>query len=185
MIDEMPTARQVREVAMRYYELHPEELNRTRRNLRTKAAAPYFVVSERYQHAQDAREMISVNPGTGGVFHNYEDRFSSNREATNGILHWNIPLGVMSDSEFQSYQLSLIQRQIIYTVNTWFYSRQMLMIELLIDPPRDPRALTSLRLRVDGFTALLDIYTGGWFSRQLPEVPPELRIDSPGDEDRR
>lgn len=177
LLDQEPRATEVRDRALRYYELHPDELTDLRQSLRTKAGAPYFVVSERYQNNSLDRT-IAVDSNAGVRLHSTDDDVGIHRSATTGVLSWNLPTAVMTDSEFQSYQLAQVQRLIINTVNSWYYSRRMLLLELLVEPPTSARALTSLRLRIEGFTALLDVYTGGWFSQQLPELPPALRPDS-------
>jgi hypothetical protein len=165
--------------AMRYFELHPEDLAHLGGRLRSKAGAPYLVVAERLQRNSVERDLAVFAPDRV-VRRRVADRVDVWRSSTTGILSWDTPAAVMSDAELQTYQLALVQRQVIATVNVWLYSRRILLLELLVDPPRDPRALSSLRIRVEGFTALLDTYTGGWYGRQLPEIPAQLRPNPPG-----
>ncbi len=179
MLDREPSSSSVIQEAMRYFELHPEDILRFQRTLRSKAGAPYFVVSERYQNNSIERDFLNQTPDRVQILQ-FQDRFQAQRSSTTGILSWDTPIGVMAEAEFQTYQLALVQRTIISAVNGWIYSRRILMIELLVDPPRDPRALTSLRVRVNGFTALLNLYTGGWYEDQLPEIPEALRTALPG-----
>ena len=178
MIAREPRSSEVIEHAMRYFELHSDDIDRYRHVLRSKAGVPYFVVSQRYQNNGDDRA-LDIMTRERVPLRSISDQFRGQRLSTVGILAWDMPVTVMTDAEFQTYQLALVQRRIISTVNAWLYSRRMLMIELLVDPPRDPRAYTSLRLRFEGFTALIDLYTGGWYHRQLPEIPEALRTPPP------
>jgi hypothetical protein len=51
-------------------------------------------------------------------------------------------------------------------VTRTYYLRRQLLLRLLLRPPEDPLAYAALEMRVDEFTAILDVLTDGWYSSE-------------------
>jgi hypothetical protein len=160
-----PSYRDTAEAAMRHLRLHPEAIEHVRSRLRSKAGAPLLIVSGFYQHAESARA-IHIGPGT---FRDTDDDWQGDWPRATALLSFNLPDGVFTPAELQTYALADLQLQLLTSVNMWYFYRRHYGLRLMVDPPEDPRARTSLELRIRGFSALLDVATGGWFSGQLPE----------------
>lgn len=160
-----PTWSETVEAATRYLRVHPEAIEQVRDRLRSKAGAPVLLFSGYYQHAEGSRE-LRISPGPA---RDLQDRVSSDHPRTAVLMGFNLPDSIFTPAELQSYTLTEIQMGLIRSMNMWYFYRHHFGLRLMVDPPVDPRARSALEIRIRGFTALLDVATGGWFSRQLPE----------------
>jgi hypothetical protein len=79
---------------------------------------------------------------------------------------WDLRELVFNASEVQVYGLIGVQRDIMLESIRTYYLRRQLMLRMLLRPPEDPLALAALEMRIDEFTAVLDVLTGGWFSEE-------------------
>jgi hypothetical protein len=159
-----PAVEEVREAALRFFSVGSDALGRVRRGARSRAGAPVVILSTRYDGVRSNRRIQDTTTVT-----NARDRFDSDGATGLATLSWNFPEGVFSPAELQVYPLDEMQRIVLRNINNWYYLRRQLLLALIVDPPEDDRALHALRIRVRGFTALLNAYTGGWFGEHLPE----------------
>jgi len=180
ILDTEPELRDVRAAALRFFSLHDDAVQRLRTRLRAKASTPVLVTSSWYQRLHADNRMVSVAP-TGGQFANTSDDYALHRGRSVVGLGWDLPSAVFTPSQIQAYVMEELQRSVYRTINRAYFVRRQLMLTLLMDPPTDERALIALRLRISGFTTILDTYTGGWFSEQLPEQT--ARISAPTHEE--
>jgi hypothetical protein len=51
-------------------------------------------------------------------------------------------------------------------VTRTYYLRKQLILRRVYEAPTDEMALAALDMRIDEFTAILDMLTGGWFTRE-------------------
>ena len=72
---------------------------------------------------------------------------------------------MFNPAEVQVYGLIGVQRDLMLETVRVYYLRRQLFVRFLTAPPEDPVAREALLLRIDEFTAFLDVLTGGWFSR--------------------
>ena len=87
-----------------------------------------------------------------------------------GNLIWNTD---QTSIDVRSRLMVQLRDDIVNEVTRNFFERRRLQIELLTDPPSDPRVQLDKELRVQELTAMLDGLTGGWFSRQLEANHPQ------------
>ena len=92
-------------------------------------------------------------------------------EATNARNHaftlgavWDLRQLIFNPAEIQVYGLIGVQRDLMLEVTRVYFLRRQLYLRMLLRPPEDPIAKEALQLRIDEFTSLLDVLTGGWFS---------------------
>ena len=78
---------------------------------------------------------------------------------------WDLRELVFNPAEVQVYGLIGVQRNLMLETTRIYYLRRQLFVRFLNRPPEDPIAREALLLRIDEFTALLDVLSGGWFSR--------------------
>ena len=173
-----PTVAETREAATRYLSVTPEAIERVRHLLRSKAGAPVLTASSWYEHVE-ATDEVRITPPGGSPLRETAGGFRADQASGALLLGWNLPDAVFTPAELQSYALTDIQMQVLRMVNNWYYLRRQLGLRLVVDPPVDPRARASLGIRVRELTTLLDVATGGWFSRQLPEGSPERPAPRP------
>jgi hypothetical protein len=60
-----------------------------------------------------------------------------------------------------------LRNDIVDEVTRTYFERRWLQLTLLTHPPADPQELMELELRLQELTALLDGFTGAWFSKQM------------------
>jgi len=157
-----PTIIEVHRAALRYFRVHPEEVERIRRAAVRRSAAPIMTITGRYEYVQSERDVAQTPTMTYT-----DDSFGSNVAGGTLSLNWNFPGLVFNPAELQTYALIGIQMNVLKEVTRLYYVRRQLMLSLLADPPDDPRTLVAMQMRVEEFTSLIDSFTGGWFSRAL------------------
>lgn len=165
-----PTIQEVRRRALEYYEYDTEELDDIRESLRSKSGAPVVTISQIYRKAIQDRIYEWRDAPAGTLLRTLTQ--DSNNDYLQTVLRtsWNLPGAVFTPAQLQTYALADIQRNIVRTINSWYFTRRQLQIELYIDPPEDPRAYTTLHLRIIGYDALINFYTGGWWRQQMSQV---------------
>ncbi|MCB9645924.1 MAG: hypothetical protein H6730_04900 [Deltaproteobacteria bacterium] len=82
---------------------------------------------------------------------------------------WDFRELVFNPAEVQVFGLIGVQRDIMLEATRTYYLRKQLVLRKVYKPPEDPMALAALDMRIDEFTALLDVLTGGWFSQQASQ----------------
>jgi hypothetical protein len=148
-------------VALRYFRVHPESLDSMRAAARGRGLAPIISLSYNFQdwrYLSNSQQMISDPNMIVQVWN------QQNNSASAGVT-WDLREAVFNPGEVQVFGLVSVQRDVMLEITRTYFSRRQLQIRLAYQPPQDPIALESLNLRVQEFTALLDILTGGWFSR--------------------
>jgi hypothetical protein len=97
-------------------------------------------------------------------------------EDTNRRIHsftigavWDFRELVFNPAEVQVFGLIGVQRDLMLEVTRTYYLRRQLVLRLSLKPPEDALARAALQLRIDEFTAILDVLTGGWFSGESEE----------------
>jgi hypothetical protein len=166
IMDAEPNVIQVHRAALEFFRIHPAEIERIRRMAKRRAGAPTVTVGGRYEYVDSARlvedPIVPIQT---------DDDFDANVFGGSLRLEWNLPTAVFNPAELQSYALIGIQVNILKEVTRLYFVRRQLLLSLLADPPDDPRARLAMRLRVEEFTSLIDSFTGGWFSENLPNIP--------------
>lgn len=168
LLAEEPSWAATRRQAVRYFEVDTESVGRQRRGVRAKAGAPSLRVSTRIDGTAGSHELDDADPVVSAVVDSRED-YGGLRSWTVALLSWNLPDGVFNPAELQLYQQSGSDVYVSNVISRLYFMRRQLLLALLVDPPQDGRAYDAQRIRVEGFTSLLNRYTGGWFGRQLPE----------------
>lgn len=166
-----PSANDVAQAALRHFRVHPEALDDLRANARLRALAPVISGSyRRYGSTSDSlerREMTDPSTTTS-VGNLYDDSFSVG-------VSWDTREAVFNGDQVQVYGLVGVQRDLMLEVLRAYFARRQLMLTMQLRPPSDPLALGMLMLRVDEFTAVIDLLTGGWFSRTVGESRDRAR----------
>jgi hypothetical protein len=162
---EEPTLDDVRQAVLHHFRVTPNALERVRELTRSKAAVPYIIMSSSYNATRSERTL--EDPAHPGIVDS-RDSFRGNTTTSHLSFAWDFPNAIFTPTELQTYPLAEMQRNILGAINRmYFYRRQFLLI-FIVDLPIDDRARATLRMRIEGYTALLNAYTGGWFGRQLP-----------------
>lgn len=167
LLAQEPTYTDTTNVAIRFHNVDPDALRETLRRVRSKAALPYLRVSDRFEQFRANRTLDDTGPSAPVIDSNEE--FLGSRDRALAMMAWDLPQAVFNTAELQTYQQSGMQMGIMRIMNRVYYRRRQLLLSILVDPPVSRRAFTAARLRVEGYTSLLNTFTGGWFGDQLPE----------------
>jgi hypothetical protein len=153
----------VHRAALRYFRVDPEAVERIRQKSVRRAAAPRLTVSGRYEWVDAQRDLFFSQSGA-----TTDDAYGSNVAGGSLSLEWDLSGAVFNPAQLQTYALIGIQMNVLKEVTRLYYVRRQLLLSLLADPPDDPQTRLAMQMRVEEFTSLIDSFTGGWFSRNLP-----------------
>lgn len=156
-----PAVAEVVDVAMRYFRVHPDVLDELRSKAKLRALLPLLATGYR-------RELDSFNrkeEQTPVPVNTVEGTTNTNNAISIGAV-WDLRELVFNPAEVQVFGLIGVQRDIMLEATRTYYLRKQLVLRKLYKPPEDPMAQAALDMRIDEFTALLNVLTGGWFSKQ-------------------
>jgi len=157
-----PTITQVQETAMHYAEVEPEKIQRWRRQAYLRAFLPTFSID--YDRNVDTDISTSTTSGRVITVKDPSKTFDLSLNWDIGDLIWSTD---QTSIDVRSRLMVQLRDDILDEVTRHFFERRRLQIELLTDPPNDPRSQLDKELRLAELTAMLDGLTGGWFSKQL------------------
>jgi hypothetical protein len=160
-----PTITQVREVAIRYAEVHPNKIRRWRRRASLQALLPDVSMGYDYGRSRD----ISVDEGSFPAYQfiktsDHDDGYDVSVNWELGNLIWNDD---QTSIDVRSKLMVELRDDIVDEVTRTYFERRRLQVALLTEPPKTHKALVEKELRVQELTALLDGLTGGYFSGQI------------------
>lgn len=163
-----PSLVETRRAALNHFRVSPGAIAHVRNQLRTKAGAPYVIMTSRFERYGGERNLV-ITPQSSGSLHETDGNWRYTDTHSSVTMGWNLPDRVFTPAEFQTYRLTAMHQSVFNNINNIYFSRRQLVAEYLINPPEGDWALSALRIRIQGCTTLLDSFTGGWFSANLPE----------------
>lgn len=157
-----PAVGEVTQQSLRYFRVDPDAFDALRSSARTRALLPLLAGGFRVDLATFDRFEDQT------IFQPRQIQEDTNTEvltfSVGGV--WDLRDLVFNPAEVQVYGLIGVQRDLMLeTVRTYFLRRQ-LMLRLQLRPPEDALAYAALELRIQEFTAVLDVLTGNWFSEE-------------------
>lgn len=157
-----PSVSEVTQEALRYFRVDPDSFDGLRTSAKTRALLPLLAGGFRLDTAEFSRfqEQLLFNNNT-------QDENTATQVLTFSIGGvWDLRELVFNSAEVQVYGLIGVQRDIMLESIRTYYLRKQLLLRLLLRPPEDALAFAALQMRVDEFTAVLDVLTGGWFTEE-------------------
>jgi photosystem II stability/assembly factor-like uncharacterized protein len=158
-----PTITQVREVAIRYAEVHPDKIAAWRQQARWRALLPKFSLSGD-TNLTDFRHWDSGSNPDALLKGERDIDWSAN-------VTWEPADVIWSDDQtsidVRSKLMVELRDDIVDEVTRTYFERRRLQVALLTDPPKNQKTLLEKELRVQELTALIDGLTGGYFSAQM------------------
>jgi hypothetical protein len=159
-----PTAAETVRAALRYFEVEPSDLQALRRDARLRGLLPTLGGNYTYRDDRTASfEAITPTPQNTDL---------SGEVVINTIgagIQWDPRDLVFHPDQVNIYGLIGVQRDLMLEVLRAYFARRQLAMTIMLRPPEDPIAMASLVLRVEEFTAVLDMMTGEWFSQSLAQ----------------
>lgn len=165
-----PTAGQIQKVMIRYADLHPEKIQRWRTQARLRALIPKFSMGTDYSRGNN----IDLDRGSTSEPDVYIFGPDEEDQGWDADVSWELGDLIWSSDqnsiEYRNKQLN-DQRQYILTEGMRIYfERRRAQIDTIYNPAASRKDHYDKLVRIDEFTALLDILTGGYMSRQMDKM---------------
>ena len=160
-----PSVREVQEVAMRYALVSDDILNKYQKDAVLTNMLPRTRL--RYHKDTDDNQTVGVD-ATGQRNLSLADNLNNQYDVE---VEWRFDQLLMGPTRVQAIRetsrLIQLRSDILDEVTKIYFDRRRLQVELLQNPPSDPKARTAKDLRLEELTANLDGLTGGWFNARL------------------
>ncbi len=166
-----PSVSEVTREALSYFRVDPDSFDGLRSAARTRALLPLIAGGFRMDQADFSLEQART------IFQPQNIDETTNTQVMTFSIGgvWDLRELVFNAAEVQVYGLIGVQRDLMLESIRTYYLRRQLMLRLLLRPPEDPLAYAALEMRVEEFTAVLDVLTGGWFSEEAQRRRREQR----------
>lgn len=158
-----PVVRDIVRAALKHFRATPEDLDKLRSSARARGFLPLLAGGFRYDSIRTNRNL--AQSGTT-VITDYSDLSGSNNNSFTLGAVWDFRELMMNPVEIQTYGIIGVQRDIMLECARVFYLRRQIVLKLLLRPSEDPVQNLANEVRVQELTAILDIMTDGWFSRE-------------------
>ena len=175
-----PTAQEVVRRSLKHFSVDKGSVETLRILARTRALLPR--VSGTFDRVEGTTRFNAEQTGEPESFVRGENS-DLNQDRFGVGIEWDLRELIFNNNEVQIYGLVSLQRDIILEVSRTYFLRRQLLIQKTRNPPSDPRAADILDVRIMEFTALLDVFTNDWFSRETSRRresarrPPSLDRD--------
>jgi len=160
-LEQEPAVAETVRVALRYFRVDPDNFDGLRSAARARAILPLLAAGYRFDDDEFARFQQERPMPVDTT----EDTNRQTHAVTVGAV-WDLREAIFNPAEVQVYGLIGVQRDIMLEVTRTYYLRRQLLLRLLLRPPEDPLGRAALELRIEEFTAILDVLTDGWFSEE-------------------
>lgn len=159
-----PTIAQVQVAAIRYAEVHPDKIKQWRRKAALQAFLPSVDVGIDRNRSYDS----SIDEGT---FPNYQLISNQDRDMNMDVsVSWDLGELIWNQDQtsidVRSKLMVQLRDDLVNEVTRTYYERRRLQVALLTSPPPDQQVWLEKELRLQELTALIDGFTGGYFSQQ-------------------
>ncbi len=158
-----PVVRDIVRAALKHFRATPEDLDKLRSAARARGFLPLLAAGYKYDTLRTNRDL--AQSGTT-VVTNYFDQTGSNINSFTLGAVWDFRELMMNPVEIQTYGIIGVQRDIMLECARVFYLRRQIVLKLLLRPSEDPVQNLANEVRVQELTAILDVMTDGWFSRE-------------------
>ena len=160
-----PTVGEVRDAAIRYAEVHPDKIRRWRRRAYLKALLPTVDIGV----GRDRTNNVTLDQGTFPKFQliDTQDQKSGldlSIKWEPGNLIWNDD---QTSIDVRSKLMVQLRNDIVDAVTRTYFERRRLQAAMLAEPPADQEGMLDKTLRLQELTAMIDGFTGGYFSQRM------------------
>ena len=147
--------------ALRFFNIDPGAVDSMRKRAALKGLMPRL--DARYRTNQSDMDAdtknLNVNQDAPFLFDNAQGKV---QEIQVG-LSWNLPSLVFNAEVLDVGSLAVLQEGVLKEVTRLYYTRRRLQIDLILNPPSDPRAQLTKELRIEELTSTLNAMTGNLF----------------------
>lgn len=161
-LEHEPSVSETTSKALEYFRVDPDSFDDLRSSARSRAWLPLLATGYRFDNDQTSQGLSRSGMPT------FTDELNADRNihsATVGLV-WDFREAVFNPAEVQVFGLIGVQRDLMLETTRTYYLRRQLLLRLALRAPEDPLARAALQLRIDEFTAILNVLTGGWFTEE-------------------
>ncbi|MEE2904062.1 MAG: hypothetical protein VYC39_17175 [Myxococcota bacterium] len=164
-LDAEPKVDAVVRKALAYFRVQPSVMDSLRTKARVRGILPNLAVGYRF----DRDDYTAASTQSPTPLDQTETNKTYMNAMTVGAV-WDLRQLIFNPAEIQVYGLIGVQRDLMLEVTRIYFLRRQLYLRKILRPPEDPIAREALQLRIDEFTSLLDVLTGGWFSESTAKA---------------
>ena len=162
-----PSIHEIQQQAIKYAEVSPEKIERMRDAAKNKAWLPRLSVGA-------DRNVTDLWHWEGGSTTKVDDDFlRKGRDAIEWdlTLNWDFGELVWNDDQTtidaRSRLMVCLRNNILEEVNSLYFKRRKLQLQMLSDSPQTKEDKLLNQLRLDELTANIDAFTGGYLSKEI------------------
>jgi ligand-binding sensor domain-containing protein len=157
LLEKEPSIEEIQEAALRYNEVHPEKIRRWRNALKIRALFPQISLDyDKTINYDSGSDRYYIGPRDWGISFSWDV----------GDLIWN---PYEDDVDVRSKLTTQLRLDILDEINRVYFERLRIKYQIL-SSSLSQEDLFKKKLRLKELTAILDGYTGGYFSRRLKEL---------------
>lgn len=170
-----PTVQQVQDVAIRYYQVHPDRIRSLRLNAQLKALVP--TVSGGFSNSVNStkRKMWDGLYLKADMPYKEDEQLNGDSRGFSLSATWALDRLVFNAEVLDVQSLIGILDGVVREVTTVYYIRRRLQIDAVLRPPTDLASKISQNIRIEELTGLLDAMTGGYMSKSIRKTAPRPR----------
>lgn len=156
-----PSVVEAQTAALRFFNIDPGAVASMRQRAALKGLMPRLDARYRVnQSDMDADTMnLNVNQDAPFLFDSAQGKV---QELQLG-LSWNLPSLIFNAEVLDVGSLAVLQEGVLKEVTRLYYTRRRLQIDLILNPPNDPRSELTKQLRIEELTSTLNAMTGNIF----------------------
>ena len=158
-----PSVVEAQAAALRFFNVNPDAVRKMRERAAWKGLMPRLDTRYRLNQSDMSADTKNLNVDANEPF--LFDAADGRVQEFQIGLNWDLPALVFNAEVLDVGSLAVLQEGVLKEVTRLYYTRRRLQIDLILDPPRDPRTELSKKLRIEELTSTLNAMTGNLFLR--------------------
>ena len=166
-----PSIQDVHDWAIRYAEVHPEKIQQWRGQARKKAWLPTLSVGMDYDQDWGTSDSIWGSSSSGGTHYIGPDDKTWGKDVGWDVsLSWDFSELIWNNDQTsidsRSKLMVDLREEILDQVTRLYFERRRVQVQTVTEDLNTLQAYEK-QLRIDELTALIDVFTGGQFSKEI------------------
>ena len=157
-----PSVVDAQTAALRFFNIDPAAVDSMRSRAALKGLMPRLDARYRVNQSDMLADTRNLNVQQGDEPFLFDSAEGKVQELQLG-LSWNLPSLVFNAEVLDVGSLAVLQEGVLKEITRLYYTRRRLQIDLILNPPRDPRTELSKQLRIEELTSTLNAMTGNLF----------------------
>ena len=160
-LKEEPSVVDAQTAALKFFNIDPAAVDSMRKRAALKGLMPRLDARYRANQSEMDADTKNLNVNQDAPF--LFDNAQGNVQEIQLGLSWNLPSLVFNAEVLDVGSLAVLQEGVLKEVTRLYYTRRRLQIDLILNPPSDPRSGLTKQLRIEELTSTLNAMTGNLF----------------------